>query len=204
MQTALAGAVVESSANRFAQKPLNEMELAALPEDMGPAMRALVPRQQLFVVCLLDQGAKMNYKRAAQTAGYGTAPSSHSTMGKRLARSEKVQAALLEEAKKRIGLSAVVATALVHDTIGNGKADLRVRLKAAEIAMDRGGLHAVQQMQVTRVVSREEKLERMVHLAKAMGFDPRQFLGNLADTIEGDFKVLKDVPATGSPEGVVA
>lgn len=171
-------------------------EAARLPGDMGPAMRALVPRQQLFVTCLLGQGSRINYLNAVRSAGYEGTVGSMKVLGHRMAHNEKVQAAMLEEARKRMTTVALAAVGVVGEAIESKKVDMKTRLRAAEMALDRGGLHSVHEQRLVRQeMSREEKLRLLVDYAKQTGQDPRALLGDLADVVEGDFKVLGSEPA---------
>lgn len=85
--------------------------VAATPEsDFGPAMRALHPKQQAFVLAMYavkpGHGAAV---RAAKASGYGTSTTdakSWSSIAARLRSDEKIQAALAEEDQKRIRAAA--------------------------------------------------------------------------------------------------
>lgn len=180
--------------------PLDPEKIALanfLPADskMGPCMKALNERQRLFVIALLDLGGRKNHRRAAQFAGYEGGPLVLRVTGHRLAHDPKVQAALLEEAKARLQSSTVAAVNLIEDVLTSTRYDIKDRMKAATMVLDRGGLHALTEHKVDVNVNdtRAEKLLRVVALAKQLGKDPRELLGNLADVIEGDFKVLEPV-----------
>ncbi len=173
-----------------------------LPEasSLGPAMRVLTERQQLFVVACLDMGCATNHTQAARIAGYVDGDALKVT-AHRLAHHPKIQAALLEEAKKRIQAGTVAATSLLIEVVGDAEHATKDRLKAAQMILDRGGVHAVTERLGTEVSSPEgrmEKVLRLALLAKLLGQDPRMLLGNLADAVEGDFKVLESVPEAGA------
>ena len=80
---------------------------------------------------------------AARKAGYrADKPETLRVIAHQVAHHPKVQAAILEEAKKRLQLGTGAAAALLLDTIGDSKVERHVRLRAAESVLDRGGLHA--------------------------------------------------------------
>lgn len=176
---------------------LAEAHLAAMipaESDLGPAMRALTDRQRVFVVALLNMGSKLDQSRAAKMAGYLGNQAVLKVSGHRLAHSPKVQAAILEEAKKRMQLGTAAATALMIETIGDKTVAHKDRLRAAEGVLDRGGIHHMTEhrIEVNHNDTRTEKILRVVQLARQLGKDPRELLGNLADAMEGDFKVLEE------------
>ncbi len=182
----------------------DEAHLAALlpaESELGPAMKDLNDRQRVFVVALLNQGTKHNQSAAARAAGYEGDRNTLKVTGHNLAHSPKVQAAILEEAKKRMQLGTAAATALLLKVIGDPKAAHRDRVHAANSLLDRGGIFVTKESKIEVTDnSRKQKLLRLVELARQQGDDPRKYIGNLADAedaeilaaIEGDFKVLKE------------
>lgn len=177
--------------------PTHNLPACAVPDEarLGPAMRALNERQRAFVIAMLDLGCASNHTRAAEIAGYSTASRDALTVtAHRLAHDSRVQEALLEEARKRLTAGTLQATALLVETIGDVTAERKDRLKAAQMLLDRGGLHALTEhkVQVEHTDNREEKIRRLVDLARAQGKDPKEFIGNLADAIEADFEVIDD------------
>lgn len=180
-----------------------DQALIPLPDEgrLGPAMRALNERQRRFVIAMLDLGCQANHTRAAVLAGYGGTNETLRVTGHRLSHDDKVQAAILEEARKRLTTGTIAAVSLLIDTITDTTADRKDRLKASQILMDRGGLHAISEhtVKVEHTDDRAEKLAKLIALAKAQGIDPRSLLGNLSDVIDADYRVLDgaDEPATG-------
>ncbi len=167
------------------------------PEDrhLGPAMRALSERQRLYVVACMDMGCWKDHARGARIAGYeGKHPGYARLQGFRLAHNPKVQAAMLEEAKKRMQLGTVGATNFMLELVEDEKADPKLRLKASEMVLDRGGLHGVHGVQQVPDAGGNDRLDKMLRLAllaKALGVDPRQVLGNLVDVMPGDEKLIE-------------
>lgn len=156
--------------------------------ELGPCMKALLPRQQLFVLAMLDCGAKVNHTAAARMAGFLGDTNTLKVQGHRLAHSQKVQAAILEEAQKRLQSATMVATALLQDVVGNPKVPVKSRLVAAGMILDRGGLHAKSEhkVQVSHTDNRADKILRVVELARLTGQDPQKLLGSLADVTDAE------------------
>ncbi len=70
--------------------------------DLGPAMRALNPRQRAFVDAMFVLGTDATYADAARAAGYESdTANALRVQAHRLAHSDKVQAAMREEAERR-------------------------------------------------------------------------------------------------------
>jgi hypothetical protein len=194
--------MVDANDSQVAEIDPVEVTLALsgmLPADkvQGPAMKRLTERQQMFVVALLDLGC--SHARAARAAGYSTSSELYlRVQGFRLAHNPVVQAALLEEAKKRVTAGTAAAVNLVMRVMGDEKVADKVRLKAAEMILDRGGLHGVHEARQTgdgEGGGRAEKMLRLAMLAKLLGVDPRQVMGNLADGLVGDEKLIEQNPA---------
>lgn len=144
----------------------------------GPAMRALNSRQRQFVYALLETGTT-DHTRAARMAGY-TSESAQGvrTQAHRLAHNPKVQAALHEEAQKRLGSAKVMAVSeLVR--IAESSQNEAVKLKAIEKILNRSGLHEKTEHKV--VVENEEGssevMARIAFLAGALGVDATRLLG---------------------------
>lgn len=178
--------------------------------DLGPAMRAILPRHRLFVIACLDSGVKIDFTRAARIAGYARGKPGDSTLrvrGHRLAHSPKIQAAILEESQKRLQAGTMAATGLLMKIVADPKEETKDRLKAAQMVLDRGGLGSVtvHKVDVTHTDNRIEKVAKIVELARLMGQDPKQLLGSLADVTDADFEMvdkLKEVKVDGKQSEV--
>lgn len=162
-----------------------------LPPDgqLGPAMRSLASDQQRrFVTALLTLGDS-NFVRAAMLAGYSAPDRDLLELGaQRLAHDPRVQAAIAEEAKRRLsaGMIAAVSTVLTVLTTAPKNSD---RLKAAEIILNRTGLGEASSQTVHHVHHGESDkgaLERIKMLALKLGVDPIKLLGNAGVLIEGE------------------
>ena len=181
----------------MARRKLTAEERARLPPEgkLGDCMKVLSERHQLFVVALLDQGSEVNLTAAAESAGYkGRESGGLRVTAHHLARDPKILAALQEEARKRMKLGTVVASALLNEFIMDKEVDARVRLKAAGMVLDRGGLPAQVGVNVqhTHTLGRDEKLLRVMELAKAQGLDPKQLLGSLIDVTQEEVLTIEN------------
>lgn len=178
---------------------MDSVEVAAplsflLPDDakFGPAMTVLTNKQKLFVLACLDFGCNVNHSRAAMLAGYQGGPDVTKVKGHYLAHDPKIQAAFLEEAGKRLQAGTIAATALLIETMADKSQETKDRLKAAQMVLDRGGLHAMSEHKVVvnHTDDRASKLLRLAELARAAGQDPREVLGDLADITDVDYEVV--------------
>ena len=142
-------------------------------------MRACTERQRLFVLNLLEYGDD-NFTRAAQAAGYSD-PGAHSntihSTAYRLAHDPRVQEAYQEESKKRLNSGLILATSSLVQHVKS--ADAKVSLKAIEMILNRGGLHAQSEHKVTvaHTLTDEEIVANTIMMARAMGIDPALMLG---------------------------
>lgn len=154
---------------------------------MGPALAALTGRQRQFVEAFADVRSYKVAGAAAGMTGMQAYEFAHSAGG---------QAAILEVVRKGMRVGTAAATKLLIDTIEDEKVDRKDRLKAALAVLDRGGVPSVteQKIEVTRPMSREDKLRLLVDYAKVTGQDPRELIGNLADSDPRDVRVLDAVP----------
>lgn len=161
-------------------------------------MRSCNDRQRKFVLALLQQGDD-NYTRAAIAAGYtGTKESNVIYVtAYRLAHDPKIQAAIQEEAKRRLNAGLILATSML---VGHVKsADPKVSLKAIEMIMNRGGMHGQSEHKVTveHTMNEDEMVKSIAMMAQKMGVDPKQLLGEAgykvpaltdqSNVIEGEF-----------------
>lgn len=158
---------------------MNVPSVIKLPAEaaLGPAMRNLpTDRQRLFVVAMLETGGR-NISDAARLAGY--ADNGNGTirvLASRLSHDEKILAAMSEESTRRLQSGQILAVSTVLSIMDNGAAKDSDRLKAAEMLMNRTGMHATSEHKVTtQDISRtdDEVMERIKFLAKNLGLDPK-------------------------------
>jgi len=116
--------------------------------NLGPAMRALpTDRQRAFVLALFTLGTA-DYTKAARAAGYGGEnPDNVRFIAHRIAHDDRVQAAIQEEARRRLHAGAITAVGVIHEAMADP--DRRVALKAAHMLLDRAGLHPTTEHKVT-------------------------------------------------------
>lgn len=139
----------------------------------GPAMLALLPRQQAFVDALLTQGDS-NYTRAALTAGYADSEnSSIRATAHRLAHDAKILDAIQEESQRRIRAGVGIAVHVLERMLEGGEAEgitPALQVKIAEMIMNRSGLHVTTKHETTRTVvhelSADQRTRRLAELLR--------------------------------------
>ena len=132
-------------------------------DSLGPAMKRCTQLQRRFVMaCLMIGGGQ--HKRAAALAGYKGDDNTLAVMGFRTAHISYVQQAILEEAAKRLGGASIEAVNTVLETMSDAKASRRERLTAAQMIMDRVGLHSKTEhnVNVTQDVGKNTLLLEMI------------------------------------------
>lgn len=187
-----------------------EMSIA-LPDEgaWGPAMKVLPSdRMRAFVIALLEQGGK-NRKLAYMKAGYSGNDGTCEVNAYKLSHDPRIQAAIREEALNRMGSAGIAAVSYLVELIESDEATVKTthRLRAAEMVMNRIGLHALTEHKVVveHTLSEQEKIEKAVRLAKEMGMDPKELLGRIGieydpdETIDVEFE---DVTEEHSSEGL--
>lgn len=166
------------------------MKIDLPPEaELGPAMRALpndVWRRFVLVCNQPTATGRVNHAQAAHDAGFQTENrSSLAALGHRLAHDERIQAALLEESKRTMGAALPVAMATVIQILLNPAAKDAMKLRAAQILFDRGGIpqRTEHEVVVHHTESRSQMIDRVIRLAKDMGLDPAKLLGQVGETM---------------------
>lgn len=172
----------------------------AIGRSFGPAMKALAPQQQRFVVALLELGTT-NYTRAALAAGYKDGAGINVTAS-RLAHDEKVLRALNEEAKRRLLASAPMAISeLVKIAEDSAPMDKKYKLKAIEMILNRTGHHALSEhrVDVQHSYSDGDAIQKIYQLSKTLGLDPVKLLGSAGvkmddkgQVIDAEFSEVED------------
>jgi len=155
----------------------NEITVSESPRaGYGPAMRSCNDRQRRFVISLLETGSD-NYTLAARMAGYSGTNNTMSVTAYRLSHDPKIQAAIQEEAKRRLNAGLILATSTLVQHVKN--LDAKVSLKAIEMILNRGGLHAQSEHKVTveHQMNEQETVNAIVMMANKMGVNPAQLLG---------------------------
>lgn len=168
-------------------------KLVELPAEaeMGPAMRALPnDRWRRFVLACNQPTStgQVNYTQAAADSGFATENrESLAVSGHRLAHDERIQAAMLEESKRRLKGALPMATAAIIKILADPLSKRAEIMKAATILMDRGGMPMATEhkVDVTRTKDYAEQVEDAIRLCKELGIDPAQALGNIGITMPG-------------------
>lgn len=166
---------------------------------MGPAMRALNPRQRVFVIAAIESGSN-SHTDWARHAGYSDEGGGLRVQAYRLAHDEKILKAIHEESARRlrsgVGLAVNTIARIMTESL-----DEKMQLKAADMILNRGGLHAVSEhnVNVKHELDETEKLARIISLAGQLGIDPAKLIGEeraktlpapkLDETIEAEYTV---------------
>ena len=170
-----------------------------LSEDyqLGPAMQRLNERQRRFVHAMIELGG-LNNRRAALDAGFADSPTNPNQLNvtaHRLAHDENIQAAIKEEGIRLLNAGTFLAVKVCLEIAADPTTMKKDKLKAAEMIMNRTGLHATSEHKVAvehTTKSDKETIARIEQLAKALGLDAKQLLGQGAieaefvDVTEGD------------------
>jgi phage terminase small subunit len=169
-------------------------------QDMGPAMRKLLPQQRAWVVAFLETGPRENAAAAARAAQYGAdsptpeqADKAARVAGNRLRHDPKVLDAIHELAKDRFRLVAMRATEELVMLLKSE--DPKVKLKAIDMILARTGLNTVQEVNVKHshdisVMDDKAMIRRIALLAQEQGMDPIKLLGSRGVVIDADFEVV--------------
>jgi phage terminase small subunit len=148
-------------------------------KEFGPAMAALNERQRAFVMAMIEFPG-ITQAKAAERAGYQNSPGGMRVQGHYLAHHPGVQAAIREEAGKRLNSLSLLAANVMADVMLDPEAPLKEKLKAAAAVLDRTGFAAAQNINVNKTVtdnSGKAVLERIERAAAALGIDPTALLG---------------------------
>lgn len=150
---------------------------------IGPAMNALPnDRWREFVIALCEQPV-VNYAQAAAKAdpeGWGRTAATSKNAGYRLAHDDRVQAAVAEEGKRRMGAAVAVSVAHLIQIAESNVYEPKDRMKAIAMILNRAGLPETKEVKVstTRVLNEAEKIDSIIRFAEKLGVDPRTLLGD--------------------------
>lgn len=163
--------------------------------EYGPAMAALTEMQRRFVLAMLTIPG-CSHSRAAREAGYSDASEAAKVRGHYCAHHPGVQAAIREEAGKRLNGMAVIAANVMMDIMLDEEVSPKDKLKAATAVLDRTGFAAAQTINVNKTTTdRTGKaiMERIAALSQKLGVDASRLLGPApAAVIEGEFLEVKE------------
>jgi hypothetical protein len=162
---------------------------------LGDAMLALNPQQRAFVLAYVETGGQ-DQTRAAHLAGYGGTDNSRRVQAHRLAHDDKVLRAIREVADKRVRSGALLGAEVVLEIAKDPTH--KDRFKAAQSLMDRSGMLVptkVEHEHIHRTEADDERIARLIGVARQLGMDPRQLLGSVGVTVDAEFKVVDTTPA---------
>ena len=187
--------------SEIVEKRLNDYQVEAAEGAFGPAMVALpTDRQRAFVIALLDTGG-INHTKAAQLAGFEGDNNSLKVTAHRVFHDERVQAAIREEANRRLHASAGLAVCVLVE-IATSAPQPKDRIKAAQAILNRTGMHEKTEHKVTTTdISKtdEELVKRAKELAKQFGMDERQLLGDMG-IVDAEYTEVPAGPALSAPD----
>jgi phage terminase small subunit len=165
-------------------------------EEYGPAMQALNERQRAFVMALIEFPG-ISLSEAARRAGYiDTDTGAIRVRAHYCAHNPAVQAAMREEAGKRLNATSLTAANVLLALLTDDKVEPKDRIKAAGMLLDRSGFGAAQTINVNKTTTdRTGKaiMERIAALSQKLGVDASRLLGPAAPAVvEGEFSEVKE------------
>jgi phage terminase small subunit len=159
-------------------------------EEFGPAMAALTEKQRGFVMAMIEFPG-ISFADAARRAGYSDTADGAKVRGHYAAHNPAVQAAVREEAGKRLNASSLMAANLLMQMLTDDAVEPKDRIKAAGMLLDRSGFGAAQTIHVNKTTTDRTgagMMERIRALAAANGLDPVKLLGgNAAPVVDAEF-----------------
>ena len=165
--------------------------MIVVPDDgCGPAMAALSPAQRAFVVAKVHFGC--SNAEAARRAGYSKAkPGDAKVTAYRLAHTDEIQAAIIEESRKVISSEGPRSIKTLVDIRDDKTKEAKDRIKAAIELLNRGGLNAVSEHHLTveHHMTDAQKDQRILALCQELGL-PETAARKLLiapDTIDAEF-----------------
>jgi phage terminase small subunit len=168
----------------------------ASDDDFGPAMLSLTEKQRGFVLAMIEFPGS-SHSAAARRAGYSDTKEGAKVRGHYAAHNPAVQAAIREEAGKRLNASSLAAAGVLMKLLTDPKVAAKDRIRAAGMLLDRSGFGAAQTINVNKTVSDQSGkviLEEIKKLADKTGV-PLQSLLRIATAtpvIDGEFVEIEE------------
>jgi phage terminase small subunit len=150
-----------------------------MSDEFGPAMAALNERQRSFVMAMIEFPG-ISFADAARRAGYSDVADGAKVRGHYCAHNPTVQAAIREEASKRLNAASLTAANVLMSLLTDEGVEPKDRIKAAGMLLDRSGFGAAQTINVNKHVtdnSGKAVMERIEKAAAVLGIDPETLLG---------------------------
>lgn len=169
---------------------------------LGPAMQALpTEKMRAFVYAMLDSGG--SNQTACYQAAYGYTGQSeqwHRVNAHQLAHDERIQAAMFEEAQRRLKSGAILAVSELLKIAANG--ENKDKTKAIGMILDRVGMHAQTEhkLVIDRPQDEKDMMRELLAIAKKNNLDPRVLLASQGLTLDGEFEDV--TPAPDAPEEI--
>jgi hypothetical protein len=146
----------------------------------GPAMNALTVKHRAFVLAWFALGSR-NPVDAARMVYPDNDTGAIRVQAHRLMHRDDIQAAMQEEAKRRVKAYVPMALRNLADIADNPQH--KHQLQAITTVLNRGGLHEVSESKhtVEVVLTRAEKLAEIREFARVLNIDPEALLGRVVD-----------------------
>lgn len=141
-------------------------------------MSALNEKQRAFVLAMIEVPG-CSHAEAARRAGYSNVAEGAKVRGHYCAHNPAVQAAIREEAGKRLNSASLAAAGVLMQLLTDETVEPKDRIRAAGMLLDRSGFGAAQTINVNKTTTdRTGKaiMERIVALASKHGLDPAKLL----------------------------
>lgn len=151
-------------------------------------MAALNEKQRGFVLAMVENPG-ISFAAAARQAGYSDVKEGAKVRGHHCAHNPAVQAAIREEALKRLQSASLIAAGVVIEILQDKRTQRKDRLKAAAMLLDRTGFAAQQNINIHKTVTDQSGaaiVERIRALAVKHNLDPSTLLtGRPMKVIDG-------------------
>lgn len=167
---------------------------------LSKELKALSPKARAYVLALVELGGATNEShRAAQIAGFSGGKATLQVTASRLAADERVQHALVEEAKRMARSASLEAVCVTIEIMqGNGGATPTARLAAATRIGTLAGLEPPKQVDVHTAieitVTKAQQIRRVKELATELGIDPKKLLGVAGVVVDAEFTEVPAAP----------
>lgn len=162
--------------------------------EFGPAMAALTEKQRGFVMAMIEFPG-ITFADAARRAGYSDTADGAKVRGHYCAHNPAVQAAIREEAGKRLNSASLTAANVLMTLLTDEAVEPKDRIKAAGMLLDRSGFGAAQTINVNKTTTdRTGKaiMERIAALAQKHGLDTKALLSGPAPAVvDAEFSEVK-------------
>lgn len=155
-------------------------------------MAALTEKQRAFVMAMIERPG-ITQTDAARVAGYSDTKEGAKVRGHYCAHNPAVQAAIREEAGKRLNSASLLAANVLVEILASDAIPAKERLKAAGMLLNRTGFAAVQKIDVTRKdEGGANVLEQITRLAEKLSLPVQQLLNKpAAPVLDAEYSEVK-------------